>query len=240
MAIAPDESIETIPGSNLKIIQKKRGYRYSVDALLLAEFCQVHAGDKVIDLGTGSGIVALLLVEKCPTAQMVGLEIQPGLADVARRNVKLNSLEDKITILNEDVRKVRGIFPEDSFHQVVSNPPFLRTKTGRLSQSQEKAVAKHELALELEDLVQAARHLLKEGGRFSLIYSCSRLTDLLFQLRGQKLEPKRLQFIHHRYDEPARLLLVEAVKGAGEELKILPPKILEQRDLAESGCPAVP
>ena len=224
--IDPDETIETLPGG-LRIIQKRRGYRYSVDALLLAEFAQVDKGDVIIDLGTGCGILPLLLCQKGEPERVIGVEVQEELFRLAMRNIQINSLSHLIEIVNKDIRNLKGEFRAGSFDLAVSNPPFRPPTWGRISRETQRAIARHEIAITLPELVETAQYLLKVGGRLSLVYPVVRLADLIYQLRSLGLEPKTLQLVHHRRGEEASLALLEAVKGAGVELKVLPPKIIE-------------
>lgn len=226
--ISPEETLETLPGSRLKIIQKKSGYRYSVDALLVAEFTRVSPGDRIIDLGTGSGVVALVLAEKARPGEMVAVEVQPDLADLALRNVALNGMGNLITVVNKDIKDYRDNDLAGRYDVAVSNPPFRAPGRGRVSPKAAKAQARHELSISLTQLVASASYLLKPGGRFSLVYTAARLVELICELRNQGLEPKRMQLIHHRVTAPAQLVLIEAIKGAGVELNIHPPRILEQ------------
>ncbi|UCD84496.1 MAG: tRNA1(Val) (adenine(37)-N6)-methyltransferase, partial [Deltaproteobacteria bacterium] len=214
-----DETLDQLLSGKLKIIQKKKGYRFSLDALLLTDFVRISRGDEVIDLGTGSGVIPLILAKKSPAKRIVGVEIQKELAEMALRNVQLNALEDKITILHRDLRKLPGELTAGSFALVLSNPPYRTGSSGRLNPNPEKAVARHELTCSLEELLKVAGYLLKPKGRLALIYSAPRLADLIAGLRKEKLEPKRLRLIHPDSDTKAKLVLIEASKGGKVELE---------------------
>ena len=229
--IYPEESLDTLPGTRLKIIQKKSGYRYSVDALLVAEFTPVRPGERIIDLGTGSGVVALLLAEKARPGEIVALEVQPDLADLAQRNVVLNDMANLITVVNQDIKHYKGKELAGRYDVAVSNPPFRARGRGRVSPKAGKAHARHELSISLLELVASASYLLKPGGRLSLVYTAARLVDLICELRNKRLEPKRMQLVHHRFTSPARMVLMEAIKGAGVELNILAPRTLEEQGI---------
>ena len=227
-----DETLDTFFNGSLQILQKKRGYRFSIDAVLLSQFVKILKNEKVIDLGTGCGILPLLLSQTKKAHSFVGVEIQKGLAECAKKNVILNYLEDRISILHQDYRKLNSIFPPGSFNVVLSNPPYRKYRTGRVNPSIEKAIARHEIRGTLEDLISIASYLLPTKGRCYLIFPALRTIDLLMILRAEKLEPKRLQFVHPRIKEEAKFILVESVKASGVELKIMEPLILHETDLS--------
>ncbi|OGP91219.1 MAG: hypothetical protein A2156_02770 [Deltaproteobacteria bacterium RBG_16_48_10] len=224
---SPDETLDPFFNGTLQLLQKKKGYRFSLDTLLLGQFIRLRKGENAIDLGTGCGILPLLLSRTTKAHAFVGIEVQKGLANLARKNVALNHLEGRISILHQDFKKLSGVFPPGSFDAVFSNPPYRKYLTGRINPSLEKAIARHEIKGTLEDLIQAATYLLPAKGRCYLIYSASRAIDLLVALRRHQLEPKRLQFVHPRNEAPAKFILVESVKTSGVELKVMGPLILD-------------
>ncbi len=226
-----DETIDTFFNGTLQILQKKKGYRFSIDAVLLSQFIKMRKNEKAIDLGTGCGIVPLLLSQTTKAHSFVGVEIQRGLAECAQKNVSLNHLEDRISILHQDFRELKTIFPPDSFDVVFSNPPYRKPHTGKVNPSMERAIARHEIEGSLKDLISVASHLLPHRGRCYLIFPASRTVDLLVSLRNEKLEPKRLQFVHPRIDEGPKFILVESIKSSGVELKILDPMILHHQKI---------
>ena len=223
-----DETFDTFLDGKLKIIQRKRGYRFSFDAVLLCRFVKVRRNEKVVDLGTGCGILPLLLSQTTKAVSFVGVEIQRDLSDLASRNVHLNHLQSRITILHQDFRSLKRRFPPGAFDVVLSNPPYRKWLTGRINPSAEKAIARHEIEGTLHDLLATAAYLLPPKGRCYLIYPAARAVDLLVTLRGNKLEPKRAQWVHSREGEEAKWILVEAVKTSGVELRTLPPLILRE------------
>jgi tRNA1Val (adenine37-N6)-methyltransferase len=223
-----DETLDTFFNGSLQIVQKKRGYRFSVDAVLLSQFINIRKDEKVIDLGTGCGILPLLLSQTTKAHSFVGVEIQKGLAECARKNVILNHLDHRISILHQDFRELRGTFRSGSFDVVVSNPPYRQYRTGRMNPSIEKAIARHEITGTLGDLIGIASYLLPTKGRCYLIFPAWRTVDLLTVLRGERLEPKRLQFVHPRLGEGAKFILIESIKASGVELKIMEPLILQE------------
>jgi tRNA1Val (adenine37-N6)-methyltransferase len=221
-----EETLDTLFGGRLKILQKKRGYRFSIDALLLAHFTEPNRKDRILDLGTGCGILPLLLVFQKKANRVTGLEIQPSLADLARRNAALNQLSSRIQIWEGDLKTLEQKVKSGSFHLVLANPPYRKVGSGRVNPQKEKAIARHEIKATLEDVLRAASYLLKDKGRLTMIYPASRAADLMRGLNQFNLEPKRLQFIHSNEKEEARLMLVEALKEGQVQVKILPPFFL--------------
>jgi tRNA1Val (adenine37-N6)-methyltransferase len=228
MQVSPssDETLSTFLDGRVQVLQKKRGYRFSVDALLLSQFARIRKNEKVVDLGTGCGIIPLLLSQTTGAQSFTGIEIQKELASIARRNVILNRLQDRITIHHQDVRELKGLFPPGSFDVVLSNPPYRKSRAGKMNPSLEKAIARHEIQGTLEELTGMMAYLLPPKGRCYLIYSASRAVDLLVSLRNNGLEPKRLQWVYPRIGEEAGFVLTESLKDSGTELRVLPPLIL--------------
>ena len=215
---------------DIRLFQPKRGYRFSVDALLLEDFIsakQLHAG---MELGAGSGIISILLAKRLKTTKIIAVEIQKSLVQCAKRNVELNKLGDRVEILNQDIKNLKEHFPANKCDFVFSNPPFRKVKSGRLSMDEERAAARHEIKITLNDIITTASYLLKNTGRFYLIYHPFRLIELIGLLHKAQLEPKRMRFVHSRRvesptrtGEEAKMVLIEAVKGSGAWLKIEPP-----------------
>jgi tRNA1Val (adenine37-N6)-methyltransferase len=221
-----DETLDTFFDGSLQILQKKKGYRFSLDAVLLHHFVRLKRDEKAIDLGTGCGILPLLLCRTTKAHSLVGVEIQEGLAELARKNVVLNHLQLRVSILRQDFRELKQTFPAAAFDVVLSNPPYRKCRTGRMNPSAEKAIARHEIKGSLEEMISIASYLLPPGGRCYLIYPAARVVDLLVILRGHRLEPKRLQFVHSCIEEKATFVLSESIKQGGVESKILEPLIL--------------
>lgn len=224
--LSADETLDSFLDGDLKILQKKEGYRFSIDAVLLAQFVKIRKHEKVIDLGTGCGILPLLLSRITRASYFVGVEIQQSLFECAVRNVRLNHLEGRISMLHRDFRKLKTIFPPGSFDVVVSNPPYRTDRSGRINPHPEKAIARHEMEGSLDDLSSIISYLLPNKGRGYLIFPASRSADLLVALRKKNLEPKRFQFAHPRPGESAKFILVESMKSSGAELNVMPPLIL--------------
>jgi tRNA1Val (adenine37-N6)-methyltransferase len=229
MSLIPeeDETLDIYFNGKLRILQKKRGYRFSIDAILLSQFIKIRKNEKAIDLGTGCGILPLLLSHTTKAHSFVAVEIQKGLAELAKKNVLVNDLGHRVSILNKDFRELKETFPAGSFDVVFTNPPYRKYRTGRMNPVIEKAIARHEIKGTLEDLISTAFYLLPSKGRCYLIYPASRVVDLLFVQRSKRLEPKRVQLVYPRFNEEAKFILIESVKASGVELKIMPPLILQ-------------
>lgn len=228
------EKLERL-GKNLFIIQHEQGYRFSVDAVLLAGFVEPKPGESIFDLGTGSGVIPLLLWLREENIRVTGLEIQPRLAGQAQRSVLLNGLADRITIVQGDLKELQEEWL-GRWDTVVSNPPFFPGGTaGRINTLWEKAVARHEIACTLADIVAAAKKLLKHKGRLVLIHKPERLPAILELFTGHRFKLSRLAFVHPERNLPANLMLVEGVLGGGKPPLVLPPVVM--RDEAQKYTP---
>jgi tRNA1Val (adenine37-N6)-methyltransferase len=207
----------------LNLYQYKKGYRFSIDTLLLGAFAHQRLRGSVADLGTGSGVLPILLARSPDINSLTGFEIQPELADLARRNVALHDLGQRVTIEQADIKEIRSLRQAESFDAAIANPPFYPLGTGRINPGSQDAAARHELLATISDFVSAASYLIKNGGRFCAIFPSSRSTDLIFAMRANNIEPKALRCVHSRPDEQAVMLLVEGIKNAGIQTTILPP-----------------
>jgi tRNA1Val (adenine37-N6)-methyltransferase len=215
--------------ADLRLFQKKNGYRFALDSLLLSDFARLRAKDRVLELGIGCGIISLGLSRRYPEIHLVGLEFQPGLVELARRNLVLNQAGNRISLVRGDIRSLPLLFRPASFDAVVTNPPYRPLRTGRINPRSEKALARHELAITLEHLLAATRHALRKGGRFFLIYPARRIPALLALSRQNRLEPKRLRLVQPLADREADWVLMEAVKEGGEELRVLPVLVVYEK-----------
>ncbi|MCK4910688.1 MAG: tRNA1(Val) (adenine(37)-N6)-methyltransferase [Thermodesulfovibrionales bacterium] len=217
-----ETTLDTI--KDICIRQRRDGYRFSMDAVFLASFVNARAPGRIADFGAGSGVVGLMLARRYPGAEVTLVELQEGLYALCKENISANGLEGRVKALCADIRKLGGEF--EGLDLVVSNPPFRKPLSGRISQGREKAVARHELELTLPELVQSASRSLKPRGRFLMVYLPERLADVVAHCRGAGLEPKRLRFVHGRQGAEARMVLIEAVKQAKAALKVEPPLLV--------------
>jgi len=212
--------------NDLLFYQKKNGFRFGTDTFLLSSFVKLHHGERVIDLGTGCGIIPILLAKKYENAHFVGVDVVEESIQLSRENAKLNGVDDRFQAVLLNVKDVDKHFKPESFDVVITNPPFIEVERGKLNPKNEKAIAKHEILAKLKDFIRAANYLLKFRGRFYMICHTSRFTDTIHFCRNFNIEPKLLQFIHPRKGESASLFLLEARKGGGKGLEVLFPMVL--------------
>ncbi len=215
---------------DIKIYQNRDGYRFSVDAVLLYSFADMRYARHIADLGTGSGIIGLLLARKYPKANVTLVELQESLHRLAVKNIAINHLDDRVTAVLSDIRHLKENFEPMIQDLVVSNPPFRKPTTGKLSVGQERSIARHELALQFGELAAAASHLLKSKGRFFMIYHPERLLDAVASLRLFRLEPKRIRFVHNDAGAESKIVMIEAVKEAKPGVKIEKPLFIYNTD----------
>lgn len=211
--IMNDETLDEIKG--VRVIQKKNGYRFSVDSLLLADFPDLTGVRTAVDLGTGSGIVAILLAVRSERLRVVGIELQEGLFDLAMRNVRISALSDRVEIMREDLRGLKDRFEGGSFDLVVSNPPYHPVGKGRIGPNLERTVARHEVSATMADIIKVSEFLLKEGGRVELIYPVGRLNEVISIMGNTKIGPRRFEKVFTR---DTRLVMIEGEKGYKGEL----------------------
>jgi tRNA1Val (adenine37-N6)-methyltransferase len=226
--IREDETLESLFGGRLQILQKKKGYRYTIDSVLLAHFVEPKRGERILELGAGSGVISLLLAFRNPGVRVTGLELQAELADMAGRSVSLNGLEGRMKMIRGDARKAAELLEAQSQDVVVFNPPYRKMGSGKVNPGREKALARHEIAGSIADFLKAASHALEPGGRVCLIYPCSRMVEAIHRMRAEKMEPKRLRMVYSRPGSRGDFILVEGMKGGGEELAVLPPLFIYQ------------
>ena len=219
---------DTFFNGRILVKQDRGGYRFSIDAVLLAVQASPRPEDKVVDLGTGCGIISLILAYRHPGLTVYAVEVQAELARLARANVRDNRLQDRITVLDMDMKRLKPDMTAGPVDLVVSNPPYRRSDSGRINPNQQRAIARHELKADLQDVIACTRRILKTSGRFVTIYSAERTADMLWQMRTDNLEPKYIRTVHRNARSGAKLVLVEGTKGGNPGLKIAPPLILYQ------------
>ncbi len=218
-----EETLDELRKYELKIIQPRDGYRFSLDPLLLCDFAAISAGEEAIDLGAGCGIIPLILARKALESRLVGVESQAEMAELAERNVARNGLSERVDIRHADILDVRKLFPASSFDLVVANPPYRKKGSGRISPKPGRDLARHESTASLRDFLAAAKNLVKLTGRICFIYHPSRLGEFLTEAKEMKLSPVRLRMVHGNSVAEARMFLVELVKGRKCDLSIPPP-----------------
>lgn len=224
-----DERIDDLQRNGYRIIQKKKGFCFGMDAVLLSGFAQVKEGEMAVDLGTGTGIIPILLEAKTKGRHFTGLEIQEEVAEMANRSVRLNHLEDRVDIVRGDIKEASRLFGKASFDVVTSNPPYMNDNHGLKNPDLPKAIARHEVFCTLDDVCREASLLLKTGGRFYMVHRPHRLAEIITALKNYKLEPKRMKQVHPFIDKDANMVLIEAVRGGKSMMKVEAPIIVYQK-----------
>jgi tRNA1Val (adenine37-N6)-methyltransferase len=207
----------------LSLYQYRDGYRFSIDSVLLGAFARERLRGSIADLGTGSGVLPVILARSGDVSALTGLEIQTELAELAQKNIELHKLQDRVCIEQADIKEIRSLKQSETFDTAVANPPFYQLGSGRINPGSQDAGARHELLATLQDFISAAAYLIKNGGKFCAIFPAERSTDLLCTMRENRIEPKLIRYVHSRTGEPATMLLVEGIKNAGSQTTILPP-----------------
>ena len=221
-----DERIDDLQRNGYRIIQKKKGFCFGMDAVLLSGFAQVKEGEVAVDLGTGTGIIPILLEAKTKGKHLTGLEIQEEVAEMAGRSVRLNQLENRVDIVRGDIKEASRLFGKASFDVVTSNPPYMNDNHGLKNPELPKAIARHEVFCTLDDVCREASLLLKSGGRFYMVHRPHRLAEIITALKTYKLEPKRMKLVHPFVDKEANMVLIEAVRGGRSMMKVEAPIIV--------------
>ncbi len=223
--LQPTERLDDLLTNNLRIIQSEEVFSFSMDAILLAHFCSVPVKGAILDLCTGNGVVPLLLTTRT-RSRIWGVEIQERLADMAKRNVKLNGLQDQLTMLHGDLKEVHQTLGYGNFDLVTVNPPYLPVPSGEISGNAHFAAARHEVHCTLEDVAAACSRLVRPGGKAAMVHRPHRLADIVCLMRKYRLEPKRIRYIHPRQGEEANMVLIEAIRDGKPEIRTLPPLIV--------------
>lgn len=221
-----NENICDLERNGYKLIQDKEKFCFGMDAVLLSAFATVRPGEKVVDFGTGTGVIPILLEAKTEGEKFVGFEIQTESVDMAKRSVQMNGLEDKIEIVEGDIKNASEIFGKASFDVVVSNPPYMSENNGLENPEEPKAIARHEIKCNLEDVIREAAAVLKPQGRFYMVHRPRRLADAVELMRKYKIEPKQIRMVYPYVDKPSNMVLIEGTRGGKPMLKIEEPLIV--------------
>lgn len=222
------ERLDDLHRKGYQIIQNPKKFCFGMDAVLLSGFAKVSSNELVLDLGSGNGIIPILLEAKTKGKHFTGLEIQEDNVDMARRSLTINKLEDKIDIVLGDIKEASLLFGKASFDVVTSNPPYMDNNHGLVSIDRGKAVARHEILCSLEDVVREASQVLKLGGRFYMVHRPFRLVEILNTLTSYKLEPKRMKMVHPYIDKEPNMVLIECIKGGKSRITVEAPLIVYQ------------
>lgn len=210
------------------VTQPKSGHRFTLDSILLADFCMLKSRDRVLEPGAGSGIISLLLANKFPHAHITAVELQPAIAGIARENISNNALDDRIQLIESDIAALKKVLPANTFDVIIANPPYARPGAGKSSPLAARRTARED-RLGPVDAWLDLRMFLKNRGRYCLVFPAARSAELTASLRTGKLEPKRVRFVHSYQGKPASLVLIEAVKSGGTGVAVLPPLIVHER-----------
>ncbi|SDH69411.1 tRNA1Val (adenine37-N6)-methyltransferase [Pseudobutyrivibrio sp. 49] len=224
--VRDDERVDDLQINGYKIIQHPDKFCFGMDAVLLSSFAKVKEGEKALDLGTGTGILPILLEAKTDGEHFTGLEIQPESAEMANRSVLLNGLSDKIDIIEGDIKETSNIFGKSTMNVVTSNPPYMTNHHGLKNPNDAKAIARHELLCSLEDVISQTSAVLKQMGRCYFVHRPFRLVEIITLMRQYKLEPKRMRLVYPFVDKEPNMVLIEGVKGGGPQLTVESPLIV--------------
>lgn len=226
MELRENERIDIVPGSSLKIIQNRDKFSYGTDAIFLSHFAKVKG--TVVDLGTGTGIIPLRLIAKGNVDMIYGVEIQDEVAEMAKRSIELNNLEDKIKILNLDLKQLE--FGKDTIDVVTTNPPYMKSGGAIINSKENFALSRHEIACTLEDIISVSEYLLKPLGKFYMVHRPDRLVDIMYLLRKYNIEPKYIRFVQPKINKKPNLILIEGTKFGKPDLKFYDPLIVYNED----------
>lgn len=230
--LKPNETLDDLEYNDLKIIQNKFGYKFSTDSVLLANFGRARKNDIYVDLCSGSSVVAILFLCKNNLSKGFAVEIQSSLAEMSKRSIALNGLENRLTVINEDLKNATDYLGFESVDVVTVNPPY--NEVGETSETDEIAIATHEIKTNLQTIVKTASKILKYGGKLYMVHRADRLSDIIFELKTYKLEPKRLRVVYPKQTKAPNLILIEAKKGAKTGIIIESPLILNNDDGTET------
>ncbi len=225
-----DERIDDLEYKGLKIIQNKNWFCFGIDSVLLSDYAkEIKNNSTVLDLGTGTGIISILLSKKINAKKIIGIEIQKEVAKMAEKSVKLNELKN-VEILNEDIKNLKKIFEKNSIDAIVTNPPYIEKNNGFKSENKNKLISRHEIKCNIENLIEISSSLLKDKGEFYMVHRPDRLIDIIYYLRKNKIEPKKIKFVYSNKNKECNLILIKAVKNAGKFLKIEKPLYVYDND----------
>lgn len=222
----PGERLDELHRNGYKIIQNEHAFCFGMDAVLLSGFAQVKEGERVLDLGTGTGIIPILLEAKTKGKHFTGLEIQKESADMAMRSVQYNHLEERISIVEGDIKEAGALFGPASFDVVTSNPPYMTGHHGLVNPDMKKAIARHEIYCTLEDVISQAARVLKDGGRFYMVHRPFRLAEIMNVMSRYRLEPKRMKLVYPYVDKEPNMVLIEGLKGGKPRITVEKPLIV--------------
>ena len=231
MDLKENERIDDLEFEDLKIIQNTKGFCFGIDSVLLSDFAKnIKKNSTIVDLGTGTGIISILLSKKTEAKKIYGIELQEEVCDMASRSVLLNNLQDKIEIINKNIKNISDILGINVCDVVVTNPPYKKYGTGLLNEDDSKIISRHEKECTLEDVIKQSFKILKDKGLFYMVHRPDRLVDIIYLMRKYKIEPKEIRIVYSNIKSKAVLVLIKGIKNAGEELKVLSPLYIYNED----------
>lgn len=226
-----NERIDDLEYKGLKIIQNKKGFCFGIDSVLLSDFAKdIKKDSKVLDLGTGTGIISILLCGKTKLKEIIGVEIQEEVCDMAKRSSILNNLQDRFKVINEDLRKICNKFPANSFDAIVTNPPYKKENTGLINENDVQKISRHEVMCNIEDIAKVSSKLLNSNCSIYMVHRPDRIIDIIEALRKYKLEPKKIRFVYPKINKEPNLVLIKATKNGRSFLKVEKPLIVYNED----------
>lgn len=230
-----NERIDDLEIKGMKIIQNKNGFCFGIDSVLLSDFAkEIKNGAKCVDLGTGTGILGILLCAKTNLSQIIGIEIQEEVAEMANRSIILNNLENKFKIININLKEIKNnkinYLEKNSFDYIITNPPYKKLNTGKINENEKKLISRHEITANLDDFIEVANYLLKDKGTIFMVHRPERLADIIEKMRKEKIEPKEIKFVYPKVNEEPNLILIKGVKNAKPFLKINKPLYIYNED----------
>ena len=231
MDLKENERIDDLEFEDLKIIQNTKGFCFGIDSVLLSDFAKnIKKNSTIVDLGTGTGIISILLSKKTEAKKIYGIELQEEVCDMASRSVLLNNLQDKIEIINKNIKNISDTLGINVCDVVVTNPPYKKYGTGLLNEDDSKIISRHEKECTLEDVINQSFKILKDKGLFYMVHRPDRLVDIIYLMRKYKIEPKEIRIVYSNIKSKAVLVLIKGIKNAGEELKVLSPLYIYNED----------
>lgn len=232
MKLKENERIDNLQYNNLKIIQNTKGFCFGIDSILISDFAkEIRKNSIGVDLGTGTGVISILLTAKTNLYKIYGVEIQADVAEMAKRSIELNHMQNKVEIININLNEIEEgegnkKLQRESFDFIVTNPPYKKLETGKVNKSEYKYISRHELTANLEDFIRTSKYLLKDRGSLYMVHRPERLADIIILMRKYKIEPKRVRFVHSKINKEPTLILIKGVKNANPFLKIEKPLII--------------
>lgn len=221
ITLKDNERIDDLEYKGLKIIQNAKGFCFGIDSVLLSDFAKnIKKDANVIDLGTGTGIIATLLCGKTEAKKIIGIEVQEKVYEMAKRSIELNNLQDRFEVKNENIKNLKNIYESNTFDVAVTNPPYKKAKTGLKNEDKEKIISRHEVEANLEDFIEITKYLLKDKGELYMVHRPDRLVDILSLMRKHKIEPKQIRLVCPNVDKSPNLVLIKGVKNGGKFLKV--------------------